>query len=217
MKKKTVVSVMVVAMLFAVSLFFVGGTYARYADKFTGTGSVEIAKWAVKLAEGSEGKNMTLKLTPDAAPEYVVNDKIAPSYSASAKAEINLNGTEVAVGVIAEADKEQLAQKLTALGFVAHSDDIQLKLEVKGKDGGATVEPGGAGTSENPYVIKLTDGAAFGEEDVIEVTIKVTWDNAEDANNEEHTSVGTKGGTLEIPVNVHVFQYIDANSYNPAA
>ena len=218
MKKKTVVSVTVVAMLFAVSLYFVGGTYARYVSEFTGEGTVSIAKWAVKLgAESGSESEMSLNLTAQNAAGFVVEGKIAPSYKATGNVEIDLNETEVAVDVIAEIDKDQIAEDLTALGMTTYATDIQVKATVTPQGAGVSVEAGGEGTQEKPYVIKLPNDLAFGEDAKLSVAIEVTWDNAQDKHNDEHTAVGQKGGSITIPVELHVVQHIEDNLYTPPA
>ena len=49
MQKRTVISVIVVAMLLVISLYFVGGTYTRYVSEYTGTAKTQVAKWNVTL------------------------------------------------------------------------------------------------------------------------------------------------------------------------
>ena len=210
---------MAVAMLFAISLFFVGGTYARYVSTFDGTAKVGIAKWAVKLGEG-DSEALDLTLTPEATTGYVVDGKIAPSYSANGTAEIDLEGTEVAVGIIAEVDQTKIAAKLKELGFDTNASDIQTKVTVEKGDGaGEFTVGGGDGSQASPYTITLPGNAAFASGDKVKVTVKVTWSNADDEHNEEHTKVGegaTADKQLEVPVTLHVFQYIQSESYTPA-
>lgn len=218
MQKRTVMLVMVIAMLLTVSLYFVGGTYARYVDTFNGTGKVSIAKWAVALKDGEGAKDFTLNLTPEQAEGYVVDGKLAPSHTATATAEINLEGTEVAVGVIVTVNQEQLTETLEGLGLTTHSDDIQVTTKVeKGTSASESfkVEAGGDGTQGNPYVIKLPDNAAFSTNDTFKLTMSVEWSNAEDGHNTEHTAAGTNAKEIQIPVTVHVFQYIDGSQYTP--
>ena len=199
MKKKTVGSVMVVAMLFAISLFFIGGTYARYASDFSGTASVGIAKWAVALKDGGT-ESLDLDLTV-AASENVVENKIAPGVTATGQVELNLNGTEVAVEI--EALKGDLTEKLTSLGFVTNPDDItvDVKLEKNPKSQ--------MNIQEN--VIALPNNEAFGENDTVTVKVEVKWINAEEtSHDEEHTTVGTdhSGEQLEVPITLKVQQHI---------
>ncbi len=214
MKKKTVTSVMVVAMLFAVSLYFIGGTYARYVDTFTGEGTVQIAKWAVKLgADSGSGSAMTLNLKAADAEGYVVAGKIAPSYKATGDVEIELNETEVAVDVIADIDKEEIASTLNSLGFTENAADIQVKATATAEGADVSVEANGEGTQEKPFVIKLPNNVAFKEDAKLKVSIEVNWDNADDQHNTEHTAVGKNGGSLSIPVDLHVVQHIESDPY----
>ncbi len=219
MKKNTVYSVVMVAMLFAVSLFFVGGTYARYVSSFEGENTVDVAKWAVKLNDGNEDTSLDLNLTADGNTD-VVNGKIAPAVTLSDDVEISLNGTEVSVDIIVDATEEDIATALQEAGITGVTkDDIKLTVE-KAKGETATFDDlTGDGTKDSPIVVKLKDTASgFGENDKLTITVKVTWENTE-AHNTDHTDVGSKAGTevtsITIPVKLHVVQHINGSQYNP--
>ena len=79
MKKKKVLAVLVALLLLVGAGVY---TYARYTFSRTGTGNVNVAKWAVALKQGGNAvdDNFTLDLTPS-ANNYVVNGKIAPDRS----------------------------------------------------------------------------------------------------------------------------------------
>ncbi len=218
MKKKTVMQVMLVAVLVTISLYFIGGTYARYASTFEGDTTAEVAKWAVKLGEDDgEGSNMTLNLAAEENDD-VVAGKIAPSVTLSDDVEIDLAGTEVSVDVIAEVDKQAVETALQSAGLSAMKDDIKLTVKVD-KDPLASFEitGDGDGSQSKPYVIQLPSGQKFGENDKLKVTISMTWDNNEE-NNTLHTKAGESLASISsIPVKLHVVQHIDSQLYTPSA
>ncbi len=228
MNKKNVMSITVVAMLFAVSLYFIGGTYARYADKFEGEAKVGIAAWKVSLSGGeSAGKTITLPLTTDDNTD-VVKGKIAPSVTASGTLEIDLEGTEVAVDLLVDVDEQAIKSALTTAGINdVQNNDISLQIEAKGKDRAPNVQAvlSGTGKQASPYVIMLPEGQANGFEsgDAVEVTVKVTWKN-DDSHSTEDTKIGTQaaesgaeegGLTLKVPVKLYVVQHINQNNFDP--
>ncbi len=206
MKKKTVISVMVVAMLFAVSLFFVGGTYARYAGEFTGDASVNVAKWAVKVNEQEE---TNLDLTFEVASnKNVVANKIAPSLKAVAPVTVDLNGTEVAVDLVVEKG-DQFDEKIKELGFTKG----QLKFSVKQSPDNVSHTTGitGDGSTTQPFVIPLQGEpkSAFTEENgSVKVEVTLEWEN-NDENNAEDTTVGKTKNAIILPVKLSVKQHID--------
>lgn len=208
MQKRTVISVMVVIMLLVVALYFVGGTYARYIDDFTGSGSVNVAKWAVKVGE-SESETFTLSFEVENSNNDVVSNKIAPSVSASSKLNVDLNGTEVAVDLIVEKG-DDFDSTLESLGF--KTDQVELKI-TSSPDNTSNI-PGvtGTGTKSSPWVIPLQDDTAFtGSNGVFGVELTLKWENDE-AKNENDTKVGKQGGTIKVPVKVTVKQHITSEA-----
>lgn len=214
MNKRTVISIIVVAMLLVVSLYFISGTYARYAGKFTGTGTVDIAKWQVKL-NGGEADSFDLTLSTDDEKTDVVKGKIAPGHGASGTAEISLEGTEVAVDLKAEIDTEAIADALETAGFTSNSDNIKTEITVtKAQDAGEFQITGGAEGAA--YTIALpTGGGAFGANDKVTAKITVTWDNDDDSEISADTTVGKQAQQgVEIPVKLYVYQHIDGEEFD---
>lgn len=220
MKKKNVISITVIAMLFAVALYFVGGTYARYVSKFDGEGSVAVAKWAVQLTPG--GDSMSLNLETELVQDDVVADKIAPGGKAQGKVSLALNGTEVAVDVFATVNEEKITQAInSALGGDSVSNsDIKVTAKVQAAEGASNLagKTSGSGTKDDPFVIKLPNGgSAFDDSDIIEVSIEVTWTN-DDEHSDDHTKIGKKADSLtnlKIPVTVHAVQHLKSQKYTP--
>ncbi len=190
MNKKTVVSVMAVAMLFAVSLFFVGGTYARYTGTFEGKTQADIAKWAIKVG-GQESETFTPSFTY-VENQYVADNKLAPNRSMTADIDIDLTGTEVAVDVLAKIDLSQLTAKIG-------DSQITATATIGGQDA----------TSGDGLLIELPEKAAFTSENGKKtLKITITWDNQEDAQNASDTNIGKTIENLQIPVTLTVQQHI---------
>lgn len=209
MNNKTVKTFMVVAIIFTLSLYFIGGTYARYTGDFTGDATAQVAEWSVNLdGKGEEQTTMDLTFTPT-ENENVVDDKIAPGSTATANATIDLTGTEVAVDVIVEATDEGLQQAIQKLGLNDGEIKFTSDLRVGGSDG---VQSSGKGTEAEPYKITLPNSGAFISDDKLHITLTLTWDN-QDTNDSKDTEAGKKAesaGEITIPVKMTVKQHIDA-------
>ena len=205
MDKKMVKLVIAVAILLVIALYFVGGTYARYTSEFTGSGTVSVAKWAVKAGEQDSGTfNLDFEVETN---ENVVNDKIAPSVKAVAPLKLDLTGTEVAVDVIVEKG-DDFSAKLTEAGLTEEQVKFGIKVAPDSQD---KLKPSdeGDGSKQKPFVIPLPDGAAFDNSTgLISIELTVQWDNDESRNTDD-TTAGKKGGSLTLPVKVTVQQHID--------
>lgn len=198
MKKGNITMIIVMLMILTVGLYFISGTYARYADSRTGKTSVAVAKWQVSITDGEEdlGTNFTLPFTIQANPN-VVAGKIAPETTATATIELDLAGTEVAVDFGAEVTDTALQ---TIFGNTAKN--VTLKTEVTGANENATTGTDGITT------IALPNGQAFGDTNgKITIKMTLTWNNDEDSNSAD-TNVGTVGGTLDLPVELTLKQHL---------
>ena len=190
MTKRTKKVIIFALMLTVIALYFVSGTYARYAERYTGNAKVSTANWAVALKDGS---NQTLSNNFDLSFEVQSNDnvvpgKIAPSVTAIATVKLDLTGTEVAVDYTATIDKTALA---TAFG--ASADSVKVTV---GDEESAT------------NTINLKDNAAFTESNgVVPIEIKITWENA-DGNNASDTTIGKSPKDITLPVTLSVQQHI---------
>ena len=194
MKKSSITAIIVLLMVLTVCLYFISGTYARYADEYSGQTTVDVAKWAVSITDGTEDltNNFTLPFTVNTNTN-VVEGKIAPGTTATAKIELDLTGTETAVDFGATINEDDLA---TIFGDSA--DDVTLSTSITG-----------AATSGTITTINLPDGQAFNSSNgkiVMELTLE--WTN-NDANNLSDTEVGKAGATLNIPVDITLQQHID--------
>ena len=186
MTKKSRKSILVVLMLILVGLYFVSGTYARYASEITGNAQVETAAWAVAFKNGDNQaieKDFNLTFTVQNNPN-VVPGKIAPGVTATAKIKLDLTGTEVAVDYTAEITKTALTQ---AFGT------SKVSLTVGGSDSATDT-------------VELVGGKAFeGDGAIVEIPISITWENDENLNAEDIKHAGQE---LELPVKITVQQHI---------
>ena len=69
-KRKSVVSklLLLVALMTIVSCCFLGSTFARYISTGTGTATIPVAKWSIKVGDTGSGAAQFDKLSPLAAP-----------------------------------------------------------------------------------------------------------------------------------------------------
>ena len=195
MQKKTVISVIVVAILLAISLYFIGSTYARYISDFSGEAKATAAAWKVKIGED------------------VVTDKIAPATKAVAEANLNLDGTEVSVDVVVKKG-EEFDNAITTLGLDA--SQITFSVEDADTQGVTSGQASGKGTEVSPLVIKLNNKEALSGSVKLKATIEWADKGDEyDAKNEmniKDTAIGTSELPKEItlPVTLVVQQHIGA-------
>lgn len=206
MKKREAKLTIVVVMLLVLALYFVGGTYARYASKFEGVGTVKVAKWAVALKYGqtSISDNFNVELTTESNANVVTN-KIAPSYTASGKIAVDLSGTEVAVEVTAEVDETKLNSLPTQIKALYDTGRIKLTATVEKADSSNL-------TVTSTGVVSLPDATNgfTGTDTVVNVVVKAEWVNApeNDTNNGLDTAAGENVTTFSIPVKLTVQQHI---------
>ncbi len=194
MKKSTITAIIVLLMILTICLYFISGTYARYADEYSGQTTVDVAKWAVSVTDGTEAltNNFTLPFTVETNAN-VVEGKIAPGSTAKATIELDLTGTEVAVDFGATIDEDELA---TVFGDSA--EDVNLTTSITG-----------AATSGATTTINLPSGQAFDASNgKVKIELTLEWTN-NDSNNLSDTKIGNAGETLHIPVDITVQQHID--------
>ena len=185
----------ILAIALILVLYLIGSTYARYSTVGEATGSVPIAEWHVAITS-DDGTTLN-STTQDIAftvqsNTNVVSGKIAPAVTAVAEIELDLTGTEVAVDFDAVIDDSALA----TIG--ASADKISLDVEVDGT----------TYTSGTSQTIPLVNDSAFTSSNGTKtVTLTLTWEN-DDNNNADDTTMGTAGGTIEIPVTLTAQQHI---------
>ena len=195
MKKKKVLAVLVALLLIIGAGAY---TYARYTFSKTGSGDVNVAKWAVAVKQGgtavTDNFNLALTLSENA---YVANGKIAPDRSATATLDVDLTGTEVATDIEVDLGSVTgLPTGMTISGVTAN--------------GNAMTKTGNVYST----TIDLNAGKTAISSDTVTLVITATWDNANDANNANDTGFGDGTNdadwTLQIPVTVTAKQHIGA-------
>lgn len=193
MTKRTVKTIIAVLIIFAICLYFISGTYARYTTSVGAKAEASVAKWAVSLKDGDEyiTEGKILKFTVQ-ENNNVVAGKIAPAVTAVSTVEVDLTGTEVAVDFEAIVNDKAIASI-----FGASASSVS-----------ATTAVTGGQVSGTTSTLALPDGQAFTSSNG-KVTLKITltWKDVE-AKNSSDTEVGKTAGTLEIPVTLEVEQHI---------
>lgn len=201
MTKKTVKSLIAVLMLLTVCLYFISGTYARYTSTASGTVSVQVAKWAVKVNNTNivETDTLTINFT-EVANEFVVNNKIAPASQLYADFVIDPNGSEVAMDY-----------SFTLGAITASTGDVPKGLKVSkvvpvvgGTEGTALTATDGKYTG----TIALKDQTtALTSNEAVTVRVYVEWPNVEE-NNGTDTTAGVNAPTLSMVVTATASQHI---------
>lgn len=188
MKKKSLGVLAILLLLVGAGVY----TYARYTTSLTGNANVEVAKWAVKVTDGttdlSEAFNLALTLDEN---DFVANGKIAPGRNASGKVVLDLTGTEV------DTDYE------IKIGTV---ENIPANAEVVVEVGGEELAQDGTGVFTGK--VEHETIALGGDNAKVEVTITVTWPNVDGTNDTTDTTDGEAAATLTIPVTVTAKQHI---------
>ncbi len=206
-----------VAVMVALLIALIAGTYARYTSTGTANVNAEIAKWHVEL----EGEDIsTQSATIDADFEYDANSfvkdgKLAPGRSGHFTVEVDPTGSEVAIDYTFAIDESQLNSQ-SAIAVTGATYTIGEGLDAV--EGTATMD-------ENGVVTVSESLAQVQAGDKVKLTVTVAWDNADDANSEADTAEGvasydigqdnTKtaeekeaGKVLTIPVTVTASQKI---------
>lgn len=84
----------------------VGGTFAKYTSSTAGTGTAQVAKWAIAFKEGDTtvGDTFSFDLKNTNSEVVTTDDKLAPGSEGEIKFVINGTGSEVGYTYSAEAD-----------------------------------------------------------------------------------------------------------------
>ena len=184
--KKSFLVLVLLLLLLGVGSF----TYARYITEYNGTGTAEVAKWAVALKQNgaavSETFNLNFALEEN---EHVADGKIAPGRSAIAKLQLDLTGTEVSAD---------------------YSFDFS---NVTGLPAGVTVTDVRATVGGNKATLSEYDGVYTGtllysdSNKVVDLEVVLEWEDVT-ANNASDTAAGKAATALTIPVKVVIEQHL---------
>lgn len=94
------------AILLIVVLQAIGITYAKYIASESGSGQVEVAKWAFQIVKEGEEKK-TINLADTVNKETLINGKIAPGTSGHFEISVDGAGSEVDIDYIVEFSNEK--------------------------------------------------------------------------------------------------------------
>lgn len=115
MRKRKKIVLLVIAILFAIILSFIGGNvFAKYMSKVEGQGTADIASWKFKVNENEE-KLQKIFLESTINNETVSNHKVAPGTEGRFQIKLDATGTEV--GINYKISFENETQKPTNLIF----------------------------------------------------------------------------------------------------
>ena len=173
---KKILLVAVLLLLLAVSY----STYAIYKSSATGTGSVNAAKWIVKVNTGDIVANNTFTLgnITWATPRYGQNNTIAPGDTGTVDVVIDASGSEVGVN------------------YAITIDTVALD------------NPNFTVTAHDAVNAPLTGTIAYGASMTKTVTLDITWTGVDDATTggANEKDIALQGQPLSIPVTVVVTQ-----------
>ena len=191
----------------------IGGTYSRYTSTGSGTGTADVAKWAVKINNADITTTNTFNVTfNEVANANVVDGKIAPASSLYADFVIDPTGSEVAI------DYDFVLGAITASGGATAPSDIAIEkvVPVTGATiSGAAVTGGTEGTAleadaNGKYTGTITlasQSAALSSSEAQVVRVYIKWTNNEEHNTTD-TSAGKAAPTLSMQVTGTAKQHI---------
>ena len=191
----------------------IGGTYSRYTSSGSGTGTTQVAQWAVKINNANITTTDTFTVTfNEVANDNVVDSKIAPASSLYADFVIDPTGSEVAI------DYDFALGAITASGGATVSSDIAIEkvVPVTGANiSGATVTGGTEGTAltadtNGKYtgtIALASQSTALSSSEAKVVRVYIKWTNNED-HNATDTSTGITAPTLSMKVTGTARQHI---------
>lgn len=186
------------------TIYKIVSTYALFESSVTKSVMSEFGKWKIKINSAditnSTTKNFTMNTFNISKSQYTKDNKIAPGMSGNFEIEIEPQNTQVSIRYDITIDSEQLTNKSIKLDSVAQKNNNSKIIK----------------TAENTYtgVIPLEK---INEEYMEVIEISFSWDNIEE-NNEEDSKIGTLyNSNLEIPISVHLSQYLGENieEFNP--
>lgn len=197
-KKK--IGVIALILILILCLYFVASTYANYASEISADSTLAVAQWAVTIGgeDATKESSFDLTLSTDNS-EFVSENKIAPSTTASGTFEIDPTGSEVAMAYSIDIGDIEYDGTATGITFSIASVTVSYT-----DSSGATATPTDSYTTyaDCDGVIGLADVEAGV---IVNVTITVEWASTD---NEIDTNYGIEAGNLTIPIEVTATQYL---------
>lgn len=205
MTKKSVKTMMIVLVLLAIGLYFVAGTYARYTAAASGTGTVQVAKWAVKIGEkDATQENTTFDLSFNKVEnENVVDGYIAPGSQLYADFKIDPTGSQVAIDY-----SFSLGNITASEGTVPTTVKVLKVVPVKDNVEQAELSPDTGGKYTGKISLPSKDKALTADE-AVTIRVYLEWENTNTAETDKvDTSTGVSAPTLTMTVNATATQSI---------
>lgn len=202
-RKSTVKKGAFAAIVLAVLVAVIGGTYSRYVSTANGSGDVNIAKWKVAVNDTDITTAVgTFDLSFTANNADTVPNKVAPGGEAVAYIDVDLSGTEVSVEVACALASDSAA-KLTEVFGADYADKVTVAVGTPVLKENAT----NMTLDEATKVIKVGNAAMSG---TVRVPITLKWTDDE-ANNAADTNTGALQNGVTIPVSLTIQQHIASN------
>lgn len=205
MTKKSVKTMMIVLAFLAMGLYFVAGTYARYTAAASGTGTVQVAKWAVKIGEkDATQENTTFDLSFNKVEnENVVNGYIAPGSQLYADFKIDPTGSQVAIDY-----SFSLGNITASEGTVPTTVKVLKVVPVKDNVEQAELSPDTGGKYTGKISLPSKDKALTADE-AVTIRVYLEWENTNTAETDKvDTLTGVSAPTLTMTVNATATQSI---------
>lgn len=205
MTKKSVKTMMIVLAFLAIGLYFVAGTYARYTAAASGTGTVQVAKWAVKIGEkDATQENTTFDLSFNKVEnENVVNGYIAPGSQLYADFKIDPTGSQVAIDY-----SFSLGNITASEGTVPTTVKVLKVVPVKDNVEQAELSPDTGGKYTGKISLPSKDKALTADE-AVTIRVYLEWENTNTAETDKvDTLTGVSAPTLTMTVNATATQSI---------
>ena len=196
---------MIVLVLLAIGLYFVAGTYARYTAAASGTGTVQVAKWAVKIGEkDATQENTTFDLSFNKVEnENVVDGYIAPGSQLYADFKIDPTGSQVAIDY-----SFSLGNITASEGTVPTTVKVLKVVPVKDNVEQAELSPDTGGKYTGKISLPSKDKALTADE-AVTIRVYLEWENTNTAETDKvDTSTGVSAPTLTMTVNATATQSI---------
>lgn len=190
----------------------IGGTYTRYSSTGSGTGTAQVAKWAVKINTANVVSTDSFDVSfHEVANENVVDGKIAPASSLYADFIVDPAGSEVALDY-----SFSLGAITASTGSVPTGIAVEKVVPVTGATiDGTTVTGGSEGTAlvadgsgkYNGTIALSSQSSALTSASSQVVRVYIKWTN-DDEQNENHTTAGNTTPTLSMTVTGTAQQHI---------
>jgi len=208
-RKNSVKSWLLIVLILFTIIAVIGGTYARYTNTATGTATIDVAKWQVKIDDTAMNSiasgELSVPLTY-ATNAYVSDDKLAPGRSATFTLVIDPTESEVAIdytislgaitGLVSGTTSEVALTSATYTIEPDEGDDPEVQ--------NATITSGASTITCSETLADVEAGKT------ITIVGTITWTNNE-AKNADDTANGWTDPDLTAAVTITAQQHLAAD------